>query len=110
MPDATTLVILVYGALSLLIGGVAATVEIWTPPTMLDRADGRGKFPSPKVSAIGIGLLVALFWPGLVVVATIDYRKAEKARRAKVLEAQAKLEQTRKSAETDNGPDEREQR
>lgn len=71
----TTLVLLIYAALSLVLGGCAATYEIWSAPAMLDRADGRGKFPSPKSTtgeAIGIGLFVALVWPVVVVIAIVD--------------------------------------
>ena len=70
-----TTAILVYAALSLLVGGAAVTYEIWHRPLMLDRADGRGKFPSPKMSAgevISFGLIVALFWPLLVVALLAD--------------------------------------
>ena len=65
-------VFLIYAGLSLMIGGCAATYEIWSPPTMLDRADGRGKFPSPKSSAIGIGLFVAIVWPIVIIIAILD--------------------------------------
>ena len=58
-----TIAVLAYAALSLVLGGIAATYEIW-------------HFPSPKVSAVGIGLFVALFWPVLVVVLILDVRAA----------------------------------
>ena len=68
--------ILVYGVLSIAFGGVAATVESWDrPPTMLDRADGRGKFASPRSNlsdAILIGVFVMLLWPLLLIAALID--------------------------------------
>ena len=67
-----TTVLLIYTGLSLLIGGCAATYEIWSTPTLLDRADGRGKFASPKSSAIGIGLFVAVVWPVVVLIAILD--------------------------------------
>jgi len=70
-----TAAILVYIALSLVFGGIAATVELWTPPTMLDRADGRGKFSSPRPrlsEALGIGLFCAGLWPFLAVLAIFD--------------------------------------
>jgi len=72
MPDVTTLAILIYAGLSLVIGGIAASYEIWSKPTMLDRANGRGKFPSPKGSPIGICLFVAILWPILAVRAIAD--------------------------------------
>jgi hypothetical protein len=68
-----TVAILIYAALSLVIGGAAATYEIWHRPVMLDRADGSGKFLSPKMSPgelVFFGLFVAIFWP-LFAVATI---------------------------------------
>lgn len=75
MPTATTLVILIYAGLSLALGGIAASFEIWQQPTMLDRANGRGKFPSPKAKTgetIGICLFVAVLWPILLVLAIAD--------------------------------------
>ena len=65
-----TVAILVYAAASLVIAGAAVTYEIWHRPMLLDRADGRGKFPSPKMSlgeVVFFGLFVALFWPFLAV-------------------------------------------
>jgi hypothetical protein len=56
----------IYVVVSLLIGGVAMTYEIWHRPAMLDRADGRGEFPSPKMALaelIFFGMCVALGWP-----------------------------------------------
>ena len=70
-----TVVIVVYVAASLVIAGAAATYEIWHRPMMLDRADGRGKFPSPKMGlgeVIFFGLFVALLWPLLAVAAIAD--------------------------------------
>jgi hypothetical protein len=67
--------VLVYVVLSLLIAGIAVTYDLHSPPTMLDRADGRGKFPSPKSTLgelIGIGVFVALVWPLLFVVWIFD--------------------------------------
>ena len=72
MHDAATLTILIYAGLSLVIGGIAASYEIWHKPLMLDRANGRGKFPSPKDNPIGVGLFVALLWPVLAVLAIGD--------------------------------------
>lgn len=69
--------ILAYVALSLTIAGVVVTYEIWHRPVMLDRADGRGKFPSPKMGLGEIfffGLFVALLWPILAMAAIIDGR------------------------------------
>ena len=69
--------VLVYAGVGLLLGGVAAMVEIWSAPTMLDRADGRGKFPSPKPTvgdAIGICLFTAALWPILILLAIADAR------------------------------------
>ena len=70
-----TTILFLYAALSLVLGGCAATYEIWSTPTMLDRADGRGKFSSPKSTvseALGIGLFVAVVWPVVVVIAIVD--------------------------------------
>ena len=70
-------VILVYIAGSLVIAGAAATYEIWHRPMLLDRADGRGKFPSPKMGPgelIFFGLFVALFWPLMAAAAVADAR------------------------------------
>jgi len=61
-----TIVILVYAVVSLLIGGAAMTYEIWHRPAMLDRADARGTFPSPKMALgelIFFGMVVAACWP-----------------------------------------------
>ena len=69
MPDA---LILAYIGVSLLLGGIATTIETWSKPLMLDRADGRGKFSSPKMTireVLLIGLFVAICWPALVIAA-----------------------------------------
>lgn len=74
MPDVSTLG-LIYTGLSLLIGGIAVTYEIWHKPLMLDHADGRGKFPSPKAQGselIFLGLFVAVLWPVLAVAMIFD--------------------------------------
>ena len=74
MPDASTFGLL-YTGLSLLIGGIAVTYEIWHRPLMLDRADGRGKFPSPKMQGselIFFGVFVAALWPVLAVAMIFD--------------------------------------
>jgi len=76
MPDAKTIAIL-YAAMSLLIGGAAVTYEIWHRPVMLDRADGRGKFPSPKMQIgelIFFGLFVIVLWPYLGIALIVDAR------------------------------------
>lgn len=70
-----TITIAVYAAVSLVLGGIAATYEIWHRPMLLDRADGRGKFASPKMGlgeVIFFGLFVALVWPLLVVLWIVD--------------------------------------
>jgi len=69
---ATTVAILIYAGLSLVVGGIAASYEIWSKPVMLDRANGRGKFRSPKASAIGICLFVTILWPILGVLVIAD--------------------------------------
>lgn len=74
-----TVVIVVYTAVSLVIGGICTTYEIWHCPIMLDRADGRGKFQSPKMSGgelIFFGLFVALLWPILVLLLILGTRSA----------------------------------
>lgn len=61
---------LIYVIVSVLIGGTAATYEIWHKPATLDRADGRGTFPSPKMTIgelVAFGLFVAVLWPLLLV-------------------------------------------
>ena len=66
---------IVYAGLSLLIAGVVVTYELYSSPTMLDRADGRGKHPSPKSPTgelIAIGVFVAIIWPVLLVVWIYD--------------------------------------
>lgn len=76
MPDASTLGLL-YMGLSLLISGVAVTYEIWHRPLMLDRADGRGKFPSPKMQGselIFLSVFVAALWPVMVIAMLFDKR------------------------------------
>ena len=74
-----TSAIIVYAALSLVIGAAAATYEIWHRPTMLDRADGRGKFPAPKMGlgeVIFFSLFAALFWPLLAFAMIVDAWRA----------------------------------
>jgi hypothetical protein len=74
MPDAATIVI-VYAALGCLIAGIAVTYEIWHCPAMLDRADGRGKFPSPKMQLgelVFFGLFVIVLWPYLAIALVVD--------------------------------------
>ena len=76
-----TLAILVYASLSLVVGAVAATYEIWQRPVLLDRADGRGKFLSPKMGlgeVIFFSLFAALFWPLLATAAITDAWGARK--------------------------------
>lgn len=69
------IVFLVYVVLSLLIGGIVATVETWSPRSSFDRADGRGKFQSPPVGVIAMGLTAFLIWPILLVSLILDARK-----------------------------------
>ena len=59
--------ILIYTIVSLVLGGIAATITIWIGPDVLPRANGRGTFLSPKVSAIGVGLFVTVLWPVLLI-------------------------------------------
>jgi len=67
--------ILVYAGVGLVLGGAAASYEIWHRQAMLDRAGRREKFPSPKM---GLGelimfvLFVVLFWPILLVLLIFD--------------------------------------
>lgn len=80
MRDSTTIAIC-YAALSLVIGGVTVTYEIWHKPLMLDRADGRGKFASPKMQweeLIFFGLFVIVLWPYLAIAIVLD-REDEKS-------------------------------
>jgi hypothetical protein len=76
-----TLAIIVYAAPSLVIGGAVVTYEIWHCPTLLDRADGNGKFTSPKMGlgeVIFFSLFAALFWPLLAIAAITDTWGARK--------------------------------
>lgn len=63
---------LIYIGLSFVLGGIAASYEIWHKPLMLDRSNGRGKFPSPKDNPIFIALFTAIFWPVLIVCLIAD--------------------------------------
>jgi len=54
--------------LSILIGGTAVMYEIWHRPLMLDRADWREKFPSPKMQGgellfFGVFVAAGPCWP-----------------------------------------------
>ena len=80
MPDASSIVI-VYAALGCLIAGIAVTYEIWHRPAMLDRADGRGKFPSPKFGVLALiffGLFVIVLWPYLAIAIVVDTRSIKR--------------------------------
>jgi hypothetical protein len=69
------LLIVVYVGLSLVLGGIAATAELSIQPTMLDRADGRGKFASPRAGigeALWLGVFVTVLWPYLLVALVVD--------------------------------------
>lgn len=68
MSDSAVIAIGTYAALSLVIGGACVTYEAVHQPVRLDRADGRSKFPSPKMSPVELvlfGLFVAVAWPFL---------------------------------------------
>lgn len=68
MPERQTILIL-YAALSLLIGGCVLTYEIWD--TRLDR----GKHPSPKMGTaelVFFGVFVVVLWPYLLVTMLVD--------------------------------------
>lgn len=70
-----SIVFLGYVGLSLVLGGIAAMMDVWSPPTMLDRADGRGKFASPKMRGVELVLFsvfVALLWPVFAIVSFVD--------------------------------------
>jgi hypothetical protein len=76
MLDATAIVI-IYAALGCLIAGVALTYEIWRRSVMLDRADGRGKFPVPKMrlgELVFFGLFVIVLWPYLAIMVVVGTR------------------------------------
>jgi len=67
--------ILSYVGLSFFLGGVAATIELRKQPTMLDRADGRGKFQSPRLrldEGLLFGLFVMILWPYLMIAMIVD--------------------------------------
>lgn len=73
------MIMVLYAGVSLLIGGLAATYEIWHKPTMLDNADGRGKYPSPKIHGgelFFLALFVSLLWPLMVVWLIADELKS----------------------------------
>jgi hypothetical protein len=63
---------MIYMIISLLFGGIATTVEVWSPRA---RGDGRGQHPAPDLSAIGMGIFVAIFWPLLALPIALDARK-----------------------------------
>lgn len=63
-----TIAILIYVAVSLVLGGAAATIEIWSRPADLPCADGRGTFKAPPYSALWMGLFVMVLWPILLIV------------------------------------------
>lgn len=68
-------IFLSYVGLSLVLGGLAAMMDVWSQPTMLDRADGRGKFASPKMRVGELALFavfIALLWPVFAIVAFVD--------------------------------------
>ena len=70
----SNVLILIYVGVSFLFGGIAATVETWWKPTMLDRADGRG-FPSPRMrfdEGLLFGLFVMILWPYLLIAMLVD--------------------------------------
>jgi hypothetical protein len=80
MPDASTIVI-GYAALGCLIAGIAVTYEIWHRPVMLDHADGRGQFPSPKMrlgELVFFGLFVIVLWPYLAIALVVDERSTQR--------------------------------
>jgi hypothetical protein len=62
-----TTFLIIYAAVSLFFGGLAATFEIWDRPTQLERADRRGTFTAPKFNPFWIGLFVAALWPVLLI-------------------------------------------
>jgi hypothetical protein len=62
-----TTAIIIYVTVSLVLGGLAATYEIWYRPADLPRADGKGTYPAPKVGPIGMFLFVATLWPILLI-------------------------------------------
>lgn len=81
MPDAQIIAV-VYAALGCLIAGIALTYEIWRRATMLDRADGRGKVPFPKMQLgelVFFGLFVIVLWPYLAIMIAIDERRRDDA-------------------------------
>lgn len=68
-------IVIVYAALGCLIAGISLTYEIWHRPVMLDRADGRGKFRSPKMTLgdlVFFGLFVTVLWPYLGIALVVD--------------------------------------
>jgi len=60
----------VYVGISIFFGGCAFALELWwisMSIPLLERADGRGYFKSPAVSALALGLFAAIVWPLLLV-------------------------------------------
>lgn len=70
---------LVYVALSLVIGGMSATIVLWKPG-LFERACAERKLPLPKTlyELLSFGLHMALFWPLFLILATFRDRRGVK--------------------------------
>lgn len=60
----TTWVLLIYVGISLVFGGIAATIETWWKPSTNSRL--------PPPNPIGMGVFVAVLWPLLLVPVLLD--------------------------------------
>lgn len=78
MPDAITLVGLSYVALSLVIGGLAATIVLWKPDLLARVNGGRPlRLPNTLYELLSFVLYMAVFWPLFFIVSIVDNRKAK---------------------------------
>lgn len=75
MHDAITIVGLVYVALSLVIGGLSATIVLWKPE--LFTRNGPFRLPKTLLELVYFGLYMATLWPVLAMVAIINNRGAK---------------------------------
>jgi hypothetical protein len=73
-----TVIGLVYAALSLMIGGMSATIVLWKPG-LFERASAERNLPLPKTlyELLSFGFHMALFWPLLVLMSIRDRRGAQ---------------------------------
>jgi len=67
-----------YAALSLVIGGMSATIVLWKPGLFeRESADRNFRLPKTLYELISFGLHMSLFWPLLVLMSIRDRRGAK---------------------------------